>query len=344
MKAVMKAVIFSFTQKGARLSLRLKQGLQTKGYTADCVTPQQYKVGSDLTTVVGDYYATCSAIIFVGACGIAVRAIASYIKDKTKDPAVVCIDERGTYVIPILAGHIGGANRLARLLAEDIGGQAVITTATDINGLLSVDQWAVNNNLYICDMTAAKKISASLLDGKTVGLVSDFKILGKIPDQLSLKDECEVGICISFNEFKQPFNTTLNLIPKIAYIGLGCRRGTPMELIEEQIYNVLAKNKISIKALAGIATIDIKKQEPGLLALADKYSLPLTFYTSEDLNLLAGKFSRSDFVKKTVGVDNVCERAAVLVSENGQLLSAKTANNGVTTALAIKTWRVNFVD
>lgn len=346
----MKASIFSFTRKGAMLSIQIKESLQKNGYTTACYTPEDYSAAElcsiqpDLTTMMHHIYHTCSLIVFVGACGIAVRTIAPFIQDKTTDPAVICIDEKGRYIIPLLSGHIGGANRLAQLIAQDTGGQPVITTATDLNGLLAVDQWAVKNDLHICDLTAAKKISVSLLDGKTVGLSSDFEIVGKIPEQLSLNGNHEVGICISFDEFKKPFHTTLNLIPRIAFLGLGCRQGIRREAIEELIIEVLAKNKISMKALTGIGTIDLKKQEQGLLEFSTKYALPLTFFSAGELESLDGSFTRSDFVKKIAGVDNVCERAAVLGSKNGKLLCCKTQKDGVTAALAMKVWRVNFED
>lgn len=346
----MKAAIFSFTRRGAELSIQIKSILLAKGYTAVCYTPGEYSEDNkdlfplrpDLTTVMQNIYPVCSLLIFVSACGIAVRTVAPFIRDKTTDPAVICLDERGRHIIPLLSGHIGGANRLARLIAENIGGEPVITTATDINGLPAVDQWAVHNGLHICDLDAAKKVSAALLAGKTAGLYTDFEIVGKIPEQFSLNGNPEVGICISLDETKKPFATTLNLLPKIAYIGIGCRRGIGVEAVEELVAEILVKNKIPMKALAGLATIELKAAEKGLREFAAKYSLPLTFFTAKELLGLEGSFSKSDFVQKVTGVDNVCERSAVLVSRNGRLLVPKTPKNGVTAALAMKVWRVHF--
>ena len=126
-----------------------------------------------LAEFAGPVFQASDVLIFVGACGIAVRAIAPHIHDKQTDPAVVSLDELGRFVIPLLSGHIGGANALAVRLAAALGATAVVTTATDVNGRFSVDTWAASQGLFIDDMRAAKAVSAAILEGP-VPLVSDF--------------------------------------------------------------------------------------------------------------------------------------------------------------------------
>ncbi|NLI92665.1 MAG: cobalamin biosynthesis protein CbiG [Peptococcaceae bacterium] len=348
----MKAGILSFTRNGSKLSLKLKNILQRQGYQVESYTLKEFITENndwrsyepDLKTVTGNLFEQCSLIVFVGASGIAVRSIAPFIRDKRTDPAVICLDDKGNFVIPLLSGHLGGANRIARAIAAEIAAQPVITTATDIRGLLAVDEWAAQNNLHICDILAAKKISALLLDGQYVGLHSDFEMIGEIPENVLPDESLEAGICISLNDTKKPFKTTLNLIPKVVYLGLGCKRNTSTEAIEELFLEILETNDISLKAVAGAATIDLKRNERGVLQFADKYSLPLTFFSGDELGRAEGNYSGSGFVKQVTGTDNVCERAAILLSNEGRLICRKTVKNGVTAALALNGWRVNFED
>ncbi len=348
----MKATVFSFTRKGARLSTKIKEVLEQQGYNVDCYALKEFSAEStllksiepNLSTIVGKAFLDSSLLVFIGASGIAVRSIAPYIRDKQNDPAVICIDEQGTYIIPLLSGHIGGANRITKNIALKVNAKRVITTATDINGLIAIDEWANRNNVVISDMSIAKKVSAYLVDGQNVGFASDFEISGQIPEQFVVNSnwDCDVGINISLDESKKPFKTTLNLIPRIAFLGIGCRKGTSPEAIEELVLEILEKKNISIKALTGVASIDLKKEEKGLQEFSSKYGLPSVFYSAGELNRLRGEFTSSDFVTEITGVDNVCERAAMLFSQGGNLVSLKAVKNGVSVALAFKSWSVNF--
>ena len=362
----MKAVIFSFTRTGTRLGMRIGELLRQDGYSLEAYALQKFSAESDsisviepdLNTVIGRAFSDSSLLVFIGASGIAVRSIAPYIRDKRTDPAVLCIDEKGKYVIPLLSGHIGGANRITRRLAEGIGSQPVITTATDINGLLAIDEWAEVNDMVIGDMNTAKIVSANLLEGRSVGLCSEFQVEGEIPEYFLPEMDGEIGVCISLDGSRKPFNTTLNLIPRIVYLGIGCRKRVSSEAIEELVLEVLAENNISQLALAGAASIDLKEDERGLLDFSAKYKLPITFYPAGVLNSTEGEFTSSDFVHEVTGVDSVCERAAVCLSRSGKtistktrklispktgkLISPKTARNGVTAALALGDWKVSF--
>lgn len=357
----MKISILAFTVKGITLSLKIKGLLDSQGDQVACYKPEKYQqeklarmavpISPDLKTFTGRQFAEKDALIFVGACGIAVRAIASFIQDKTRDPAVLCIDEKGQFVIPLLSGHIGGANRLAVRISVALGSIPVITTATDVNSLFSVDDWASLHDAWISDMEAAKEISAQLLAEKPVGFFTELKIEGEIPRLLVTAQSWEqddksvgigIGICVSLDDKMKPYPITLNIVPRTVYMGIGCRRGVPMSAIEEFILEQLSKNNISLHAIKGIASIDLKHNEQGLLDFASKYNLPLLFYSKEELLSVPGKYSESEFVMSITGVDNVCERAAVLLSTGGQLISSKESGNGVTMALARKEWRVSF--
>ena len=287
-------------------------------------------------------FKTCDAIIFIGAVGIAVRYMAPYIKDKTDDPAVIVIDELGMNIIPILSGHIGGANRLSKEIGKKIGGNVVITTATDLNGMFSVDTFAVDNNMHIDSLPMVKKISARILEGMPVHLVSDMNIEGGLPKGLIYADEGDIGIYVTTSAAPGPFGRTLKLIPKHMTIGIGCHRGIDMGTIERRVLDVLGKNDISIYSLRAGGSIDLKRDEKGLLEFFKKYGIPVAFFSKEELERVSGEFTSSDYVRSITGVDNVCERAAVAVSENGELIVKKDAGDGVTVAIAKEHRAIRF--
>ncbi|MCH5211777.1 MAG: cobalamin biosynthesis protein [Oscillospiraceae bacterium] len=329
----MKVSIISFTAKGDELNKKIEQLIRNEQVEANGKTFNPK--GCYLGEWTGKAFAASDAVIFIGAVGIAVRAIAPYVGKKDTDPAVICIDEAARFVIPLLSGHIGGANAFAEELADKLGSCAVITTATDINGVFAVDTWAVNSGYAIDNIDEIKHISGALLGGETVGLVSDFKISGRIPEGIEQGTDHECGICIS-DEVKKPFLHTLNLIPKRYVIGAGSRRDAD----ENALIELFSGLGINEKAVDSVATIDIKKNEKSIRALAEKLDTGLKLYTTEELNRVPGEFEVSEFVKKTTGTDNVCERAAA--ASGGMIVIHKTKGDGVTIAAAVKDWSVSF--
>lgn len=346
----MSAIIFSFTRNGARISVRLQKYLNSCGFETEIYTTKRYitedpalrEIGPTLQEACREAFATRRLLIFIGAAGIAVRGIAPCIRSKTKDPAVISIDEQGKFVIPLLSGHIGGANALASGIAGLLHAVPVITTATDVNELFAVDEWATRHNMAIFNMTGAKLFASYLVDCKKVGVKSDFPIRGGLPKGMVLAEEGPVGLAISLRKTVQPFVETVVLRPRILHLGIGCRRGTSMEAIEDLVLRELTALKLTFTVVKGIASIDVKKDERGLLSFAEEYASPIRFYTAEELLAVKGDFTPSSFVAQTVGVDNVCERAAVLDSNGGRLLLRKTRLNGVTLAIAAEDFVVDF--
>ncbi|MDR2866011.1 MAG: cobalt-precorrin 5A hydrolase [Methanomassiliicoccaceae archaeon] len=276
----------------------------------------------------------CDAVIFIGAAGIAVRHIAPYLKSKTEDPAVIVIDELGRNIVPILSGHIGGANRLSALIGERIGGNVIITTATDLNNVFAVDTFAAENNMHISNPSLIKNISARLLEGKPVCIMSDVRIEGSIPEGLTYAHDGDAGIYITPFTHPSPFTKTLRLVPKHMNIGIGCRRGTDMETIERCVTSVLKENSISVHSLKAGGSIDIKSNEKGLLAFFGKHDIPVRFFSRRELEEIRGEFTESKYVESVVGIGNVCERSAMALSEDARLIVKKTAIDGVTVAIA----------
>ena len=346
----MNAIVFSFTRNGAKISLKLQKYLDSCGFATGIYTTRRYRdlnpalkeISPSLQLMCKEAFSLCRLMVFIGATGIAIRSIAPYIRSKTKDPAVISIDEQGKFVIPLLSGHIGGANGLATGIAAFLKAVPVITTATDVNDLFAVDEWAARHNMSIYNMQSAKTFASYLVDCKKVGVKSEFPIRGTLPKGLALAEEGPVGMAISLRKTVQPFVETVVLRPRILHLGIGCRRGTPKDNIEELVIQELKKLKVTMSVVKGIASIDVKKDEEGLLAFADESAFPIRFYSAEELRAVEGDFTPSAFVEKTVGVDNVCERAAVLDSKGGKLVLRKTGRNGVTLAIAAEEYVVDF--
>ena len=326
--------IIAFTKAGCALAKKLAEGLGLDPVSV--CGPARYAgelgIGAyeSLDAWTEAHFATDDALIFVGASGIAVRAIAPHVRDKFTDPAVVSVDEAGRFVVPLLSGHVGGANELARDVAVITGGQAAVSTATDVNGLFAVDEWAARHGFVILERSIAKEISAALLDGRPVGFKSDFELDDK-PAGVT-EGAADIGFVVSLDDSAMPFPRTLHLVPRIATVGVGCRKGTDPSALERAVADALAEAKVSARAVTAIASIDVKKDEQAILELASKMDWPSVFYTADELAAVPGEFSSSDFVKRTVGVDNVCERAAC--ASGGELVLGKRSGDGTTVALA----------
>ena len=333
----MKVSIIAFTDNGMEIAYELFNSLSQGDSDVNFT-----RCGKGaLSAWTEEHFSQSDALVFIGAIGIAIRAIAPYIKAKTKDPAVVVVDELGQFSIPILSGHIGGANELALQIADDLGSIPVITTATDINNVFAVDTWAKSQGLQILNPQCIKLVSSKLLNGESVHVKSDYPIQGNLPKNVYLNDldDSNAGydVIITHKDLENECkNDTLLLVPQIITVGIGCRKDISFEAIESSILNILESENYNILTINALASIDKKANEKGILEFAKKYDLPFNTYSAEELNSLEGDFTKSEFVKSVVEVDNVCERSAIMES-NGKLIRRKDTCNGagVTVALAI---------
>lgn len=338
----MKAALFAYSRQGcgtARRVIRFLEAEEIRAYTPERFEEPGFGVlprpGGPL---YGSLFEWADAMLFIGSAGIAVRAVAPFVRDKRTDPAVLVIDEQGMNVIPLLSGHIGGANDLAVKLAAALDAVPVITTATDISGKFSVDAWAARQGLFIADMDRAKEVSAAILE-HPVPLMSAFPIGTVLPCGVVEGSGGEIGICISFRE-ESPFERTLLLIPRVLHLGIGCRRGTSAQVIGRAVDAVLREHRLRPEAIRLAASIDRKADEEGLLRFAEERGLPLRFYTAEILRAVSGRFTASERVLQVTGVDNVCERAAMVGADT--LIVKKAVDCGVTVAVAAENWEVRF--
>ena len=397
----MQVRIISFTDRGQQLAESLADRL--------CGTATRCGRDCSLSEWVRDAFDSADALIYVGAVGICVRTIAPYIKSKTRDPAVVVIDETGRYVIPVLSGHLGGANDLARRIARLTGAEPVITTATDLAHAFSVDAWARIQGCVVENPGRIKYVSSKILSGDDIVIVSDFPISGEVPEHVIVRvfrdaesrnacirgRNCCPGMYGSIDEYdeitacekedsdaasgkaddsvlhegidehdersaceaedadaaltichRDTVNVQiLRIVPRIVCAGVGCRRGIPARNIENAIRTAFEEACISENALCGVFSIDIKANEEGLHEFCESRRLPFVTFSAEDLMSVTGTFTQSAFVKEITGVDNVCERSAVLGAGSDcedSLIFRKHVYDGVTVALAVRTFAPDF--
>ena len=292
----MRTAIISLTTNGSRLAEKISSK----------VGGQTFAKGRNFTKLadlVAEVFGKFDGLIFICAAGIVVRMIAPHLVSKLSDPAVLVIDERGRNVISLLSGHVGRANELTLEIAKALEANPVITTATDVEGKFPVDAVASKFGLVPEPKEAIKAINSAILRGEEV-----FVTAGDV---------------------------RLNLIPQNLVAGVGCRRGTSSLKIFEAIQRACAMIHQPIERVKILASVDAKKDEPGLLALAEVMGLELKFFPASDLQKKIDeyKLEESKFVTRSVGVGNVCEAAALCCVEGARFALPKTSFKGVTVAL-----------
>lgn len=347
--------IICFSLTGFQTALKLQEGLNAQGYHTELYKKSKYledSVTESTGNWTAEHFQKDDGMIFVGACGIAVRSIAPQVASKKSDPAVLVVDECGQFVISLLSGHLGGANALTLETAEILEAQPIVTTATDLHKRFAVDVFAKKNGCEIFFMKAAKEVSAALLAGESVGFYSEFPFEGSLPEGLTAcsadgtpfdgETAPEIGVAVTIHPSCLPFASTTQVVPPAVTLGMGCRKNKEADIIRREAENCLREADIYRQAVGNLASISLKKDEPGLNALAEEWKIPFITYTEEELKEVEGGFTPSAFVRTITGVENVCERSAVLASGNGSLIRKKTGREGVTTALGLRKWEVHF--
>lgn len=348
----MKIDLLSFTAKGYDLAQRIRSSFAedpprlTNGAPRLTMSVARCNEPLSLSEWTTQMFDQSDALVFVGATGIAVRAIAPFLKSKVTDPAVVVVDEGGSYAIPILSGHLGGANDLARAIGERIGATPVITTATDVNNVFAIDEWTRHQGLVIKNAERIKHISASLLAGETVRVATEYPISGPAPKGVEVLEltrtlEGELRpitqkpdiLITNKRDAVKLFPEALLAVPRNVVLGAGCKRNVLPVSFELLLTQVLGELDLLEESIDAVASIDIKQDEPGLLAFCTVHDWQLITFSAARLREAEGEFTASFFVRNVTGVDNVCERSAKLLS-GGELIKEKTTGNGVTLAAA----------
>ena len=346
-----KMAIVCFTPQGQVLAEKIQKiwpedALDAKWSIEFIYKPVPFKVW------MKEHFQELDVLVFIGAMGIVVRDMAPCLKTKLVDPAVVVLDEKGQFVISVLSGHIGGGNAFTLELARILEATPVVTTSSDVNGKIAIDLFAQKNNLVIASMKQAKLCASEIVSGRQVAFLCDGKVHGNPPKEL----------CGSENSFKvivspkkqQSEDGVLHLIPKAHVLGIGCKKGTSQEIIQARVLEELNDLGIDIRSIKAMASIDIKSDEEGIIGFAEKFKIPVSFYSGEELAGLEGDFTPSEFVASVTGVENVCERAAfMLATENCAkdhskptladcMVLPKSGKDGVTVSIMKTDWSVRF--
>ena len=364
--------IAGFTANGCVLAQKIANELEGARAWAPCRIAEEVGLpGFDSVGAwTGEAFAQgCDGIVFVGACGIAVRAMAPYVTSKMHDPAVVCVDEAGRWAISLLSGHVGGANDLARRIARIVGATPVVTTATDVRGVFAIDEWAARCGLVIANPQFIKCVSGALLEGGHVGVRvgRQVSLAGELPAGF-VREECagDTDSASGTNDagdIRKPRPAgaapdpadaartlhahvhigpelpgesdpdTLHLITRNVVVGVGCRRDCEPATLQDSVEAALAGLGLAPEAVSTLATIDLKAAEPAVVELAAKHGWRLRTFSAQALAAQGGDFASSEFVRTHVGVDNVCERA--LACCGAARVLNKQAHQGTTVAVGL---------
>ncbi|MBF0210277.1 MAG: cobalt-precorrin 5A hydrolase [Desulfamplus sp.] len=309
-----------------------------------------------LSAIFQQEFNNYDAHICIFSTGIAVRIAAPLIKSKLSDPAIVVIDDRAIHAISLVSGHLGGANRLTIEVAKITGAAPVITTATDINQLPSIDMVAKDEHLIIENPEMIKEINMAFLKKEPIIVIDPMNLITPhIPKELKLdkiqnSDRASV-VCSDLNIYWSRVGgvsretltqniwccleeRTLILRPLSLVVGMGCNRGTTKDELAELLKCSFIEHNLSTNSIAAFATTSLKKDEHGLLELAKSFKKPIKFYDNDELNSVKTIKTPSKMVKKHIGVKSVCEAAAILASHNGKLIVPKIKQGNATLAVA----------
>lgn len=300
-----------------------------------------YIVNDRLKYLVEEIFDKYEYIVFIMATGIVIRTIAHLVNSKFSDPAILVTDEKGTNIISLLSGHIGGANEMTMHISELLGSNPVITTATDVNKKSSLDMIAKKLDGYIENFRDnVKDVNSMLINNKSVGLYIDgnydidtrgFIIL----NNLNLDDKRYDSIVVVTNKSNLLENNSIQnnrfikLVPKDIVIGIGCRRNIDIELLHNSLLDLLYNYNIDINSIKDIGSIEIKKDEKAIIELGKLLNVPFKTVSIEEISKIDYLFDKSDWVKKNIGVFSVAEPVAYILSD-GNLIIEKQKYKGIT--------------
>lgn len=335
---------YALTPQGVELARLLAAGLGADVFAPYRLARQGEQGFSGLPALLAEQFHRYQGHIFVTAAGIAVRCIAPHLEKKSCDPAVVVCDQHGRFAVSLVSGHWGGANHLARQVAECLGGTPVITTATDTEELPALDVLAQQTGCAILDWDRIKDINAAVLAGEPVQIYDPFGLLpleyGTLftpvrPPRVQI-DRPTVSV---HWRHVAPADKLLRLAVPALHVGVGCRRGTTSEEILAAVRTTLADAGLEPQAVATLASVTAKQDEQGLLDAAAALHAPVRFYTPEEL-AEAPAPTPSAMAAQLFGVEHisVCEGAALLAAggEDALLLAPKTKYaETVTVAVAL---------
>lgn len=323
---MMKTAILAATGRGREVADIIQEGLPGSRVVA-------YEQG--VKKALEQAWSRYDGIICIMAAGIVVRCVSGLIRSKYRDPCLVIVDEEGRHAISLLSGHLGGGNELAERVAALCKGTPVITTASDLAGHTAVDLWAVEENLSVVNPSRLAATSAHLLQHGFLKVYQQGRFLLSLPEDFRAcekEEDADIFIGLTPRE-----DDGLALIPRIRFVGFGCRRGATLEEFEAALADLQEDEALDLRSIGGAASIDLKVDEGGLLELCERYNWPIRFYTTTELNSVTG-LAQSEIVHRKIGAYGVCESAAMLAAAagggEGRLIINKRKWKRITAAVA----------
>ena len=332
----MKVACFSFTDRGSEIGDKL-QSLKDGKYNIDHYSNGDIDGGikNKMQSIWNEY----DGLIFISAVGIAMRMSVPYVKDKIQDPALVVVDDLGKFSISLLSGHLGGANQLAHDIADKLGAMPVITTATDNRNIESIDMFAKSNNYIIEDIKSLTKLTSMMVNGKTIALYTEddkyinYKNTEIIKNLKDISSNIEGVIIVSSKESVGDIPIPFTILrPKNINIGIGCKKGVEKSRIVESIKDEFKRQNLSLKSIKAIATVEVKKDEKGIIESSLYFNCPLKIFSLDEIKAVEDNFSKSQFVKDTIGVYSVSGPVAFLLG--GKMIKEKSKHNGITVSIS----------
>lgn len=341
-----KLAVITLTKGGIHIGALLKNNLKD----LDLYIPEKFNTGKidcnyyrSLKDLIAEKFKEYDALIFVMALGIVIRLIKDYLVDKRTDPAIITIDEQGKNVISTASGHLGGANQMSQELADLLNARPVITTATDTQGVLAVDLLSSQLDCSLEPFDLLTKANAALVNNRKINLYTDYNI--EVPswkkvdfyslDRLSYSGSKPGFDLIISNNKHDLKDDQLQMIPKNIVIGIGAKKGISLKDVEVSISRIISELNLHKKSIKKLATIDLKAEEPAILEYTKKYNLELEIISRNKIKKIEDELNikKSDFVKDTIGVSAAASPAAILASNQGELLLDKIRLNGITVSV-----------
>lgn len=321
------------------VSLPLAKLIQQE--TADCViyTLEEQEgctAVSSFFSVMNDHFQEWKQVIFFGAMGICVRMISPCLKNKYVDPAVICIDSTGRFVIPVVSGHVGGANQMAEKIAHILGAEAIVTTQSDNEGLWALDAMAKTYG-WKQDLHGGSfnQLIATFVNKKAVALLLEVKDKGTaylertLPAHVSCfyryedipQEQFELLIAVTPRVYS-PTIPALFYRPRVLSLGIGCRKQCKVDGIAEHIADYLSEIGLSKSSVAHICSIELKKDEPLLSSLASYFKADVRIFSADSLKDIKVP-NPSEKAFEVTGVYGVAESCAIYSSGNPSLIIEK---------------------
>lgn len=343
--------IFAVGRRGAELAKRIGSHLGGRAYVSERFLPQAGEGAlpfgpEGVRGEIGNAWEKCRGLVLVLPLGAAVRLISPHLRDKYSDPAVVVVDEGGTHSISVLSGHVGGGNELARQVAAVVGAQPVITTASDVLGTLALVLLAKKQGWVVEENGGLTRASAVVVDGEMVGVFQEAgeeiwwkEAPGHLRRYSSIESLLAAPVCarlvISDRTLPlQPATVDVVFRPRTLVVGVGCVRGATAEEIEALLRQTLDEHGFAWASIRELATIDVKRDEEGITALAGRHGWPVRYFTAEELSAAGAPSGVSEEALRAVGAPGVCEPAALLAAKTHNLLVPKVRTTRVTVAVA----------